>query len=430
MKWPTFRIARVWVVDGAHPGASDTNPGTADAPFLTFGRGVKALRAGDTLQVRKALYREHLGDVRTPGTASAPILIDCEPGVILRPTTVPTADPTALGDGLYSLPASASFRLVETDAAAWDPITVHDPNGVHFELGRPVPSHLVQSLETLRDVPGSSWYDAAGFRVVFRPYGSVDHGLECYNGRTLSFRGTHTTIRGLAVEYAAVVQVYGATAIELDGLASCGGALQLSGTKDCRVSRAFVEQVITRGDGFQWFDKGAGQGMQITDSCVRTTVSDVVVRHGWNGVSWNGTQTTVDGAVVYGFPNHGFGVAGNGNTYRRVKAYQAQEGGFFTAGSGIVVEDCEIERAIVLGGGHTLTGKGITNFTFRRNTVLGSGMINASDDTVIRESDGNYWLTTVFDWRYQNTRTESLEDIRARFGFERASVWDNRNLPR
>lgn len=432
MKWilPRFKIARVWVVDAAHPNASDSNVGDADHPFATIGRGVRACRPGDTLQIRAALYREALGEVRLLGTAAAPIDVTCEPGVVVRPTTGLVEPPTPIDGQLFSVPASGSHRLIETDAAAWQPILVNDPNGVHFELLRPVPTHPVKTLDALRDVPGSSWFDAFGQRVIFRPYGSCEHGLECYTSRTFSFRTTHTRIRGLVVEYAAVVQFYQAQATTVEQLALCGAALQLKATRDCAVASAFVEQVITRGDGFEWFDKGAGLGMQIDDACQRTTVCDVTVRHGWNGVSWGGTQTTVDRAVIYGFPNHNFGVSGTDNTYRRVKAYQAQEGLFAQAGAHCAIEDCELERALVVGGGHTLIGKPVVDLVLRRNTILGSGMVNASADSSLAASDDNYWLTTTFDWRYASQRATTLDDIRARFGFERRSVWDNRNLPR
>ncbi len=50
--------AAVLFVDQNHPQAADANPGTAEQPFKSIGAGLARLQAGDTLWVRKGVYRE------------------------------------------------------------------------------------------------------------------------------------------------------------------------------------------------------------------------------------------------------------------------------------------------------------------------------------------------------------------------------------
>lgn len=53
---------------------SDTNPGTATAPFKTFAKAASVLTAGSTLQVAAGTYHETLA-IANSGTASAPITV-------------------------------------------------------------------------------------------------------------------------------------------------------------------------------------------------------------------------------------------------------------------------------------------------------------------------------------------------------------------
>jgi len=65
-------LAAQYVVDQHHPQASDDNPGTAEAPWLTISQAAKTVQPGDIATIRAGLYREAL----TPwasGTVDAPI---------------------------------------------------------------------------------------------------------------------------------------------------------------------------------------------------------------------------------------------------------------------------------------------------------------------------------------------------------------------
>ncbi len=59
----------------------DSNPGSADAPFLTFSKAVSVLQAGDVLQVMDGTYNETL-TVSVSGTQDAPITITSRSAVL------------------------------------------------------------------------------------------------------------------------------------------------------------------------------------------------------------------------------------------------------------------------------------------------------------------------------------------------------------
>lgn len=69
--------ADTYVVDQAK--GNDGNAGSAEAPFASVGKGVAALKPGDTLLVKAGIYREQV-KVTAQGTAEAPIRIQAAPG--------------------------------------------------------------------------------------------------------------------------------------------------------------------------------------------------------------------------------------------------------------------------------------------------------------------------------------------------------------
>ncbi len=58
---------------------SDNNPGTEARPFRTLAKGVRVLRAGDTLYIREGTYHEEIV-VSASGTADSPITLSAYPG--------------------------------------------------------------------------------------------------------------------------------------------------------------------------------------------------------------------------------------------------------------------------------------------------------------------------------------------------------------
>jgi len=66
----------------------DTNPGTAERPFRTISKGVRALTPGHTLYIKTGVYTEALIDAIPGGTSwASPVTVAALPGntVILRP---------------------------------------------------------------------------------------------------------------------------------------------------------------------------------------------------------------------------------------------------------------------------------------------------------------------------------------------------------
>jgi parallel beta-helix repeat protein len=69
----------IYYVDGAHPDASDTNPGTEVQPWKTIRRGTQSLLPGDMLLLKAGTYREAVILARS-GTQANPIRIWAYPG--------------------------------------------------------------------------------------------------------------------------------------------------------------------------------------------------------------------------------------------------------------------------------------------------------------------------------------------------------------
>jgi hypothetical protein len=74
--------AEFWV-DQRHKEASDANPGSREKPWLTVGKAAATLVAGDTVVVRKGVYREYIAP-KGSGTKDKPITYKAEgSGVVL-----------------------------------------------------------------------------------------------------------------------------------------------------------------------------------------------------------------------------------------------------------------------------------------------------------------------------------------------------------
>lgn len=57
-------FSRTYYVDNRHPGAADSNPGTADRPFLTINKAAQVLRPGERVVIRTGVYRERIDPAR------------------------------------------------------------------------------------------------------------------------------------------------------------------------------------------------------------------------------------------------------------------------------------------------------------------------------------------------------------------------------
>jgi hypothetical protein len=80
---PDIAQAAVYVTNSAIPSASDTNPGSASAPFRSVQRCVDALSAGDTCEIRPGIYNER-PRVLSSGTAANRIVLKGFTGTIIK----------------------------------------------------------------------------------------------------------------------------------------------------------------------------------------------------------------------------------------------------------------------------------------------------------------------------------------------------------
>ena len=76
--------AKQYVVDQKHAAASDSNPGTAEAPLKTVKRSLELVQAGDKVRIRPGDYVEESLILRTSGTKSQPIVFEADvPGTAI-----------------------------------------------------------------------------------------------------------------------------------------------------------------------------------------------------------------------------------------------------------------------------------------------------------------------------------------------------------
>jgi hypothetical protein len=52
--------SRTYYVDGSHPRATDSNPGTRDQPFATINRAAQVLQPGERVVIAAGVYRERV----------------------------------------------------------------------------------------------------------------------------------------------------------------------------------------------------------------------------------------------------------------------------------------------------------------------------------------------------------------------------------
>ena len=58
------RFTRTYYVDNRNPRAADSNPGTAELPFMTINRAAQVLEPGERVVVREGVYRERVDPAR------------------------------------------------------------------------------------------------------------------------------------------------------------------------------------------------------------------------------------------------------------------------------------------------------------------------------------------------------------------------------
>jgi alpha-N-arabinofuranosidase len=194
MTWQNMTLfTKTYWVDRHNPQASDDNPGTAEAPFLTINRAAQVVKAGERVLIRSGEYREQV----TPrfGGEGPDKMISYEPApgarVIIKGSRVvptewkPSRNPGQFSEKLWmtTLPQS----LFEGD----NPFQIENASAADIEImpwaqewtGR-VPYTLKRGLvfqddrrlaqlavyEDLPRVPGSYWVAPDGLTLHIHPF--------------------------------------------------------------------------------------------------------------------------------------------------------------------------------------------------------------------------------------------------------------------
>src|SRR5262245_27375111 len=59
-----FQFGKTYYVDNRNPRAADSNPGTAELPFLTINKAAQTLQPGERVLIMTGVYRERIDPVR------------------------------------------------------------------------------------------------------------------------------------------------------------------------------------------------------------------------------------------------------------------------------------------------------------------------------------------------------------------------------
>jgi hypothetical protein len=110
---PEIKGAKRYVVNNAHPSASDANPGTEAAPFKTIGKAEQIAKPGDTVIVKAGIYREFV-NLTHSGAPGAPISFVADPpgSVHLLGTDILTGWTKTTGEApIYQVPWTSIFII-------------------------------------------------------------------------------------------------------------------------------------------------------------------------------------------------------------------------------------------------------------------------------------------------------------------------------
>lgn len=194
--------ARVYHVAQEHPGASDANDGTGDAPFITINWAAQILEPGDKVVVHAGVYRECVRPPRGGDSADRMIAYEAVPGerVVISASEPwqPVARPSE--GWLHTEPANgATIWMANLPADvfhAYNPFLardvyeylftlgyLQDPNwtmralrrrGMVFYQGKPL--RQVHFMRDLAESDGTFWVEEPGLRIHFRLPGDVEPG--------------------------------------------------------------------------------------------------------------------------------------------------------------------------------------------------------------------------------------------------------------
>lgn len=118
--------------------ASDDNPGTIDAPFLTISKAGQVAQAGDTVIVKEGTYRETV-TVKNDGTPTAPIVFKAAEGEkVIISAAEEVSDFITYGENLVVASIPSGDLGFGKNQVFYDGITIPEaryPNGPGIDIG-------------------------------------------------------------------------------------------------------------------------------------------------------------------------------------------------------------------------------------------------------------------------------------------------------
>ncbi len=191
------KYKKTYFVDQSHSLASDSNPGTAERPFLTINQAAQVVRAGGRVLIREGVYREKVVPRYGGEGPNRMISYEAAPGeqvvikgsCVLVSTWVRSMNPAQFSEKLWmtNLPDSifpeiSPFKLQNASAAdieimPWAqewvgrvPYTLS--RGLVFQDGQRLAQ--LAAYEDLVRLPGSYWVDSTGSILHIHPYEGQD----------------------------------------------------------------------------------------------------------------------------------------------------------------------------------------------------------------------------------------------------------------
>ncbi|UCD50198.1 MAG: right-handed parallel beta-helix repeat-containing protein [Phycisphaerales bacterium] len=186
-------FTKTYHVNRHHPQASDDNPGTADAPFLTINRAAQVVRAGQRVLIESGVYREQITPRFGGDGPGKMISYEAAPGarVVIKGSRLvpspwrPSRNPRQFSEKLWmtTLPATlferenpfalenASAADIEimpwaTEWAGRVPYTLK--RGLVFQNGQRLAQ--LATYEDLVRLPGSYWVAADALTLHIHPF--------------------------------------------------------------------------------------------------------------------------------------------------------------------------------------------------------------------------------------------------------------------
>lgn len=284
--------ARTFIVAQLHPDASDANPGTAEAPFLTIGRAAREVQPGDTVIIESGVYRESV-KVTTSGTPEQPIRFQAAP---MAHVVVTGAD--QITDWQREPGDTNVFSTAwPHEYTGWSSRRAHPDDDYHLMIGRAEQVHvdnypLLQVLDRQHLARGTFFVDLAAKRLYIHDRTGQDilrqHSVVEASVRQQLWvcQASHVHVRGLRFRYACNTAQMGGVSIEGDGnwLEDCI-VERLNGSGAVFVGTDIVaRRCIFRDNGWTGFDVGLGHNFLMTE-CLCENNNTKNWNRGWGAVN-------------------------------------------------------------------------------------------------------------------------------------------------